>query len=238
MIRLSTKGARGLRSLALKSTLAIALCVPALASAADAKFTDRIIVKYRDGGAISALTQAQQMRGTDSAAARSGVALNRVRTTGLGSQVLQVDRKLSLAEAAQLAADIAASDPNVEYAEPDRIMRHTLTPNDTRYSEQWHYFETTGGINAPAAWDKSTGAGVVVAVIDTGYRPHADLVANLLPGYDFIGDTFVSNDGNGRDSDPSDPGDWINAGECGPVTRRPSKRRAGMARTWPEQSPP
>ncbi|HEY6125376.1 MAG TPA: S8 family peptidase, partial [Steroidobacteraceae bacterium] len=50
----------------------------------------------------------------------------------------------------------------------------------------------------------------------TGYRPHADLAANILPGYDFIGDTFVANDGNGRDSDASDPGDWINAGECAP----------------------
>ena len=127
-----------------------------------------------------------------------------------------MDRRLSLAEAEQLARDIVASDPNVEYAEPDRILRHTLTPNDPRYNEQWHYFEAAGGINAPPAWDKSTGTGVVVAVIDTGYRPHADLAANILPGYDFISDTFVANDGNVRDSDASDPGDWINAGECGP----------------------
>jgi serine protease len=183
---------------------------------ADAGFTDRIIVKYRGAGPVSALAQSQQMRGTDAPAARFGVSLNRLRTTALGSQVLKADRRLSLAEATRLAADIAASDPNVEYAEPDRILRRTLNPNDTRYNEQWHYFEATGGINAPSAWDKSTGAGVVVAVIDTGYRPHADLNANILPGYDFIGDTFVANDGNGRDSDASDPGDWIDAGECGP----------------------
>jgi serine protease len=212
MIRLANKGASCLRTLA----ISVLLCAPLGAIAADAGFTDRIIVKYRSAGQVSALGQAAQMRGTDAPAARFGVALNRVRTTALGSQVLQVDRRLSVAEATQLAADIAASDPNVEYAEPDRIMRRTLNPNDTRYGEQWHYFEATGGINAPSAWDKSTGAGVVVAVIDTGYRPHADLNANILPGYDFIGDTFVANDGNGRDSDASDPGDWINAGECGP----------------------
>jgi serine protease len=193
-----------------------ALLFACAASAADANYTDRIIVKYRDGAAVTSVTGAKQMAATDASAARLGVALSQVRTTALGSQVLRVDRKLSLSEASRLAADIAASDPNVEYAEPDRIMRHTFTPNDTRYGEQWHYFESAGGINAPAAWDKSTGTGVVVAVIDTGYRPHGDLVANLLPGYDFIGDTFVSNDGNGRDSDPSDPGDWINAGECAP----------------------
>lgn len=210
MISLTHKG--GVR---LSLAIGALLCASAV-SAADAAFTDRIIVKYRGGGAISALAQAEQMRATEASAARLGVALDRVRTTGLGSQVLKIDRRLSLADAARLAADIAASDPNVEYAEPDRILRHTFTPNDTRYGEQWHYFESTGGINAPAAWDKSSGAGVVVAVIDTGYRPHADLLANILPGYDFISDTFVSNDGNGRDSDASDPGDWINAGECGP----------------------
>jgi len=191
------------------------LVTPLAARAADATYTDRIIVKYRTTPA-SSLAQASQVRGTDMSAQRFGVVMDRVRTTALGSQVLKVDHKLSLADAAALANDIAASDPSVEYAEPDRIMRHTFTPNDTRYNEQWHYFETTAGINAPAAWDKSTGSGVVVAVIDTGYRPHADLAANILPGYDFIGDTFVSNDGNGRDSDASDPGDWINAGECSP----------------------
>jgi serine protease len=185
------------------------------ASGADAAFTDRIIVKYRSTPA-SATAQVSQVRGAELSAARFGVSMSRVRTTALGSQVLKVDRRLSLEEAAKLARDIAASDPAVEYAEPDRIMRRALTPNDTRYGEQWHYFEAAGGINAPPAWDKATGTGVVTAVIDTGYRPHADLAANILQGYDFISDTFVSNDGNGRDNDASDPGDWINAGECGP----------------------
>ncbi len=196
--------------------IALAICIPAAAGAADAGFTDRIIVKYRGGSAVSAAAQTAQVRGTDAAASRVGVALERVRTTALGSQVLKVNRALSVREAERLAADIAASDPNVEYAEPDLILRKTFTPNDTRYNEQWHYFEATGGINLTSAWDKATGAGVVTAVIDTGYRPHADLNANILPGYDFISDTFVSNDGNGRDSDASDPGDWINPGECGP----------------------
>jgi serine protease len=211
MNRLSDFGGRSLRAFA----IGLMLVSPLAAHAANATYTDRIIVKYKTT-ATGAPAQASQARGTDLPAQRFGVVMGRVRTTALGSQVLKVDRKLSLADAEELARDIAASDPNVEYAEPDRIMRHTFTPNDTRYNEQWHYFESTAGINAPAAWDKSTGSGVVVAVIDTGYRPHADLVSHILPGYDFIGDTFVSNDGNGRDSDASDPGDWINAGECAP----------------------
>jgi serine protease len=32
-----------------------------------------------------------------------------------------------------------AADPNVEYVEVDQIMRATLTPNDTRFSEQWGF---------------------------------------------------------------------------------------------------
>ncbi len=177
-------------------------------------FTNRIIVKYR-ASAPGVAAAAAQVRGTDLPAARFGVQLNRLRVTALGSQVLQVDRRMSLDEATRLALDIAASDSNVEYAEPDRMMQKLLTPNDTRYNEQWHYFEATAGINAPAAWDKATGSGVVVGIVDTGYRPHADLSGQILQGYDFISDTFVSNDGDGRDSDASDPGDAINAGECG-----------------------
>ena len=197
--------------------IGLLMCAPVAAMAADAGFTDRIIVKYRNTSALAAAAgQASQLRGTDLPAARLGVTMNRLRATALGAQVLRADRRLSLAEAAQLARDIVASDPNVEYAEPDRILRHTMTPNDPRYNEQWHYFEAAGGINAPPAWDKSTGTGVVVAVIDTGYRPHADLAGAFLQGYDFISDTFVSNDGNLLDTDASDPGDWINPGECGP----------------------
>jgi serine protease len=210
----------------IRPTLAIGLLMfaPLAAMAAGSGFTDRIIVKYRTTP-DTATAAATQMRGTDLPAARFGVAMSRVRTTALGSQVLKLDRRISQAEATRLAADIAASDPNVEYAEPDRMMHKLFTPNDTRYNEQWHYFEATAGINAPAAWDKATGSGVVVGIVDTGYRPHADLSGQILQGYDFISDTFVSNDGNGRDSDASDPGDAISAGECGggePTQSEPS----------------
>ncbi|HEY8880605.1 MAG TPA: S8 family peptidase, partial [Roseateles sp.] len=118
-------------------------------------------------------------------------------------------------EMQSLANQLKAADPNIVYAEPDRKMYPMFTPNDTSYSSQWDLYETTGGIRAPAAWDLATGSGVVVAVIDTGYRPHADLSGQIVAGYDMINDTAVSNDGTGRDSDPSDPGDWTAAGECG-----------------------
>jgi len=209
----ATAGLRAQNRLALAAVLL--MLAPLAAIAADAGYTDRIIVKYRTTPA-NALAETAQLRGTELPASRMGVAMRRLRTTALGSQVLKANRKLSLAEAEQLAADIAAADPNVEYAEPDRIMRVTFTPNDPRYNEQWNLFEPTAGINAPAAWDRATGSGVVVAVLDTGYRPHGDLSGAILPGYDFISDAFMGNDGNGRDNDARDPGDWLDPGDCGP----------------------
>jgi len=182
--------------------------------------TDRIIIKYRSGvtaaaASATATQRAALHRGAQDVAARLGLTLRLVRLGAFDTHVMRLDRRLADAEVERLARDIAASDPSVEYAEADRILHPMFTPNDTQYGQQWHYFEATGGLNLPPAWDKSTGSGVVVAVIDTGYRPHADLAANILPGYDMIADTTISNDGNGRDSDAKDPGDAVVAGECG-----------------------
>ncbi|HWJ93692.1 MAG TPA: S8 family peptidase [Telluria sp.] len=183
--------------------------------------TDRLIVKYRDsapagkGAARPAAISAERKAIVDRAGQQFGLMVRQSHTIATGAHIMKLDRKMSVEEVGKLAAELMARDPSVEYAEPDRIMTKLFTPNDSRYTEQWHYYEATGGLRLPAAWDKSNGTGIKVAVIDTGYRPHADLSGQILAGYDFISDTFVSNDGNGRDSDASDPGDAIVAGECG-----------------------
>lgn len=145
----------------------------------------------------------------------AGEKLRHVRAMALNNRhVVRAERMMSKKETSQMIATLK-QDPEVVSVEEDRMLRAFATPNDTQYSSQWHYFENTGGLRANTAWDSATGSGVVVAVLDTGFRPHADLKANLLPGYDMISDAFVGNDGGGRDSDASDPGDWTNAGECG-----------------------
>jgi len=207
--------------------LALALTLPGIALAggpdpapADDGGTDRLIIRYRPGVPGAARTAApadrtRLHRGAEAAAARFGRRLQWVRTGAFDTHVMRLDGRIGRDEAVRLANEIARGDGSVEYAEPDRILHALATPNDTQYGQQWHYFEARGGLNLPSAWDKSTGAGVVVAVIDTGYRPHADLAANVLAGYDFIKDSGNANDGNARDNNAQDPGDYATAGACG-----------------------
>jgi serine protease len=191
-------------------------------SAASLSQTDRLIVKYRetrltpDGLPVASPLTAERLDRLKRIGVEFGLSsLQESHVIATGAHVIKIDRKLSVDEMRKLASELQTRDPSVEYAEPDQLMHAQFTPNDPRYAEQWGYFEHTAGIRLPAAWDKSTGSGVTVAVIDTGYRPHADLSGAFVQGYDFISDTDVSNDGNGRDSDARDPGDAVRAGECG-----------------------
>jgi len=184
------------------------------APAGDDDQTDQLIIKYRAGSAARERPDVQTMADAHDRLRRAGAQMRRLRGNALGANVMKLDRRFKATDLAALARLIAAH-PDVEYAEPDRRMHILATPNDPRYLDQWSYFEAAGGINAPAAWDQTTGsADVKVAVIDTGYRPHADLVANMATGYDMISSSVVANDGGGRDADPLDPGDWVAAGEC------------------------
>lgn len=176
---------------------------PALpdASQAAADSTDRFIVKLRDPNADPRTLM-------PAVGAVLGERLDHLRAMSGGAHVVRLGRRVTHAEAAVLARRLKA-DPRVALVEPDALMHPMLVPNDTMYAQQWHYFEAAGGIDLPRAWDVTTGsASITIAVIDTGVRPHADLVSRLVAGYDFIGDTTDSNDGDGRDGDASDPGDY------------------------------
>jgi len=174
---------------------------------------ERLIIKFREAkGDDRAPSNERARAAIAAAAARQGVTIEELRQIATGGRVYLVHGRSG--EHRALAAALRG-DPDIEYAEEDRILKAYATPNDTRYGEQWHYFEATGGLRANTAWDQATGVGVKVAVLDTGYRPHADLAANIVGGYDMIADTFVSNDGTGRDSDAQDPGDWSTANQCG-----------------------
>ena len=176
--------------------------------------TDRLIVKYRNASVVAVAPSSTTLGIAQVAGNRQGVRLAHLRRMASGSDVLQVSRAIPLSQLKALAADLRSGDANVEYAEPDRILQPQATPSDPLYAQQWAYFDAVSGMNLPTAWDRSTGKGIVVAVLDTGVRQHGDLVANLVAGYDFIADTKVSNDGNGRDADATDPGDAVASGFC------------------------
>lgn len=81
--------------------------------------------------------------------------------------------------------------------------KNYVTPNDEYFDKQWD-LHGEYGINVKSAWQRSLGDNVTVAVIDTGVNHHPDLVNNIVPGYDFLSDAIQADDGDGRDSDPSD----------------------------------
>lgn len=178
--------------------------------------TGQIIIKYYDTANLAGLNAADQPARMNALRAAAGIDLTYFRAMSGDAHVLRLPEALPVAEVQQIAQRLSAL-PDVEYAEPDRILQLALTPNDPSYSNQWHY-TTPYGVNAPAAWDITTGSvNVVVAVIDTGYTDHTDLSGRFVGGYDFISSgqaPIDPNDGNGRDSDAHDPGDWITANQC------------------------
>ena len=141
----------------------------------------------------------------------SGVRLQSVRPLALPNATLYRAEVTSRAGTLALV-DALRARPDVLYAEPNLVLRTLLTPNDPFYPNQWHY----PAIGLPDAWDITTGSvDIVVAVGDTGIlyagdgspATHPDLIGRVLPGYDFISDPAIANDGGGRDPDPYDVGD-------------------------------
>ncbi|SEQ05046.1 serine protease [Streptomyces radiopugnans] len=190
---------------------------------------DGIIVAYHNRTETEAANASASAAESDSAARaeatakgkKTGQKLKFERRLATGAALYEVEGKTSRAEIDEIV-EAFESDPDVAYAEPNTRVYAMATPNDTNYSSQWDLFESTAGMRVPGAWDRSTGQGTVVAVLDTGYVAHSDLAANIVSGYDFVSDATNARDGNGRDSNPADEGDWFNAGECGVSYDSPS----------------
>ncbi len=142
-----------------------------------------ILVKFRDP-----LTAAAQGRMHEALGFRE---LGRIEE--LGVVRVGVEPGVTLEEAVRLYE----AQPNVEYAEPNYILRSAGTPNDALFvdRQQWYY----DLIEAPAAWDVETGdASIVVAVLDTGIDvSHPDLKDNLWTNTAEIEGNGIDDDNNG-----------------------------------------
>jgi alpha-tubulin suppressor-like RCC1 family protein len=176
--------------------------------------TDRLIVRLKGGAPALTVSPAARVALAGRLSAQGGESMQALRVMGDGAQVMQLARRMPVAEVAALSRRFA-NDPDVIEILPDRIFFPALTPNDPLFAQQWA-LSAANGINAPAAWDITTGANnLIIGIIDTGTLPHNGLAGRWIGGYDFVGDTNRSNDGDGRDADASDPGDWVTPAESG-----------------------
>ncbi|MFI7494941.1 S8 family serine peptidase [Kocuria sp. M4R2S49] len=193
--------------------------------------TDRVVVKFRDGAESAPRTRervyaeaAEQVvpRGAAAAGEHEVAAprLDEISETVDSAKVVAADGLLDAEELETLTAALE-EDPAVEYAEPDHLASIAATPDDPYYAtSQWNLQPTAAGLDLPSAWDRATGAGQTIAVVDTGITSHPDLDANVLPGHDFVSlhaggvQPGHSRDGDGWDPDPWDEGDYAGLDEC------------------------
>ncbi|WP_406301164.1 S8 family peptidase [Streptomyces sp. NBC_00885] len=218
-----------------ESRAGAALASPKSAASA-AQQTGGLIVGYKPK-APQAHSDKAVREDTQAIAAQAGEKLSYDRRLGTGAALVDLGGVQPAKDVAVLM-DRFRADPDVAYVVPDRRVQavksqdvaDTDVPDggDTRtgdgdfFPEQWNLSEAKAGMDVPDAWKSSTGQGVTVAVLDTGITEHSDLAANTVAGFDFITDTFSANDGDGRDGDPTDPGDATKPGDCGGQSTTPS----------------
>ena len=184
--------------------------------------TMRFLVKFRsDSPAAMSRSQARAETTTadvQSLAQRSSLTMGHSRRITSGLHLMEVTTSQGESAAAVMAR--LRSDPTVESVDVDQRRYPHALPNDPLFSNQWYEMNNQpAAIDAITAWDTTTGrTDIVIADLDTGIRfDHPDLGplggTKLLAGYDFVTDPAVANDGDGRDADASDPGDWVTSAD-------------------------
>ena len=148
--------------------------VPAATVLAD---PDTVVAQSRDSGAMTVVYAVQD-----------GESLR-----------IETEPAQSAADAADTIADIQAQ-PDVVAVDVDTTRRLTGLPTaaqvaaDPSRADQW----ALDALQAETVWGSSTGAGVTVAVIDSGVSKHPDLAGTFVRGTDFVDGTDGRVDPNGH----------------------------------------
>lgn len=153
---------------------------------ADRGTYDSIVLDFRDD-----IPAAQINQKLNAIAQQYNIAprLNSEFSTKENLYIVRGDRNLLKAlKKSGLAKETEAIEPNYEY-------KALEIPNDPDYSKQWNL----RSINVESAWEETKGAGVTVAVIDTGVSRVPDLEqTKFVEGYDFVNDKVDADDDNGH----------------------------------------
>ncbi|MFN5745772.1 MAG: S8 family peptidase [Methylococcaceae bacterium] len=157
-----------------------------------------------------------------------GVSLKPQSRLADGGWIFRLPVPVNSLQARQMEMSLEAM-PVVVYADAlkTKSARSVAMPNDPRLPAMWFMKEPdsfAGAANIQQAWHLGTGSrDITIAVLDSGilFRPtHPDLADNLvylndkqtiIAGWDMISRVWQARDGNRRDSNPRDQGDWVNS---------------------------
>ncbi|WP_249222810.1 S8 family serine peptidase [Noviherbaspirillum sp. L7-7A] len=85
--------------------------------------------------------------------------------------------------------------PHIKFAELDRLVKPNFVSNDPYMGSEWHLNK----VGATTAWDTTQGAGVIIAILDSGVDgTHPDLAPQMVPGYNFYDNNTNTSDVNGH----------------------------------------
>jgi thermitase len=142
------------------------LAAPAFAAKDDTDFArGRILVEPRAGLTADEFSKILKVHG------------GKARKLGQ-SNLHIVDLPANASEKAVVA--LLKSNPHLKFAELDKRIAVSATTNDPYLGSEWHISK----IGADVAWDKTQGAGVTIAILDSGVDgTHPDLAGSMVPGY-------------------------------------------------------
>ena len=165
------------------------LALSAHAQAADAEVAGEILVKLRSTGALAPLLTRHDLTLLAGFGPRP---MYRLKVTGNANVHDKID-------ALKAEIDVLIAEPNVVHQSPEARKNHAWAiGTESEYKAQW----APAAMRLAEAQALSNGAGVRVAVLDTGVdRKHPALKGKLTKGYDFVdGDTDPSEEGSKADA--------------------------------------